>query len=347
MEVILKKNLTSEEVADFFTDFYSLRQADIAEKDALQIMIEGENNKTKLYFLTSLISAPNLLIGLEQFPTFIPKYITILLQQAQENNIEIKALEGITTHLSSLTATENGISYRQQLKSCLVYPAIILSIVSVLVSVMLIFIVPIFADLFRGFGAELPGLTQIFVDLSEYVQQYIGLLLTLALAVIIYLKSPYSIRYKSIILFKLPVISNTIRIMESTTIIKTVHLLCSYQFSLIEALRLSTTASQNTIVISTLLKSVDELAKGKEIISSLKSVPIFSIKTIHLLAVFERTHQLQILKNMAKSYHKQIPRQTALLLRLLNIILLILCWLIVGTTVIAMYLPIFKMGEAI
>lgn len=188
-----KYYLTSEEVAAFFAELYNLRQAEIAEKEALQIMAEGENNKAIVHFLSVLIAAPNLLAGLEQFSAFIPEYILVLLRNTDKKAVEIEILADIAAHLDRLTATDNGIPYKQQLRSYLSYPIAVLVVAFIIANILLIFVMPVFSDFFRGFGAELPALTLLMVNLSDYMQANIWLLLMLVvLPLTLYFKSSYS-----------------------------------------------------------------------------------------------------------------------------------------------------------
>lgn len=342
-----KSHLTTEDLANFFAELYILRQAQIPEKEALQMMLEGQDKTAVQQFLTGLIAAPDLLSGLEQFSATIPEYILALLRQARKNNAEIKVLSDIAEHLTALTITDTGVSYRQKLKSCLVYPAVILLIVFLLATVMMVFVIPVFAEMFKSFGSALPTPTQLLVDISDCVQQYFGLLLILILAAAGYLGSPFSLGFKSKLVLQLPSIGCVVRCIESAAVLKTLQLLCTYQFDFAEALRLSASASRNTVVVATLTESADKVAKGAELAESLQAVSIFSAKARRLLAIFAKSPQLEILKNLADYHDRQIPAQTTLSLRLLNVGLLIICWLLVGAIVIALYLPIFEIGAAV
>jgi type IV pilus assembly protein PilC len=342
-----KTHLTSEDLADFFAELYILRQAQIPEKEALQIMAEGQEKKAVQQFLTALINTSDLLSGLEQFSAFVPAYIMALLHHARKNNAEIKVLADIAEHLNDLTIADTSDAYRQKLKNSLVYPAVILLMVFILATIMLIFVMPAFADMFKSFGTELPALTQLLINISVYVQQYIGLILMLTLALVVYFNSRYSHQFKSKLLLQLPVVGRAVGWIESAAILKTLHLLCSYQFSLSQALRLSVSATQNTVIITALTESADKIVQGGELMASLQPVGIFSVKTRRLLALFAKTQQLQILQNLAGYHDKQIPAQTALSLQLLNVLLLLSCWLMVGAMVIAVYLPIFALGAAV
>lgn len=347
-----KIHLTNEEMADFFAELYILRQAQIPEKEALQMMTEDQDKKAMLMFLTTLSKAPSLISGLEQFPTVIPEYIIALLRQAIRNNTEFKALEDIAEHLSNASLTHNGTSYRQQIKSSFLYPAIVLFFLLLFSSVMLIFVVPVFDDMFKSFGKELPAFTQLFVSMSALLQNnwwvvVVSVVVVLQVWRVAHLRSAKFRRFMGLIILKIPIINTLIRTLESASVIKALSLLYSYQFSLAEALRLSATASQNTVFILALTESADKIVKGSGLVDSLKESQVFSAKTLRLLMAFERTQQLQILNKLTQSYNKQIPRGIGASLRVLNVILLMACWFIVGTMVIAMYLPIFAMGEAV
>jgi type IV pilus assembly protein PilC len=329
-ETGLKKiHLTTEDMADFFAELYILKQAEIPEKEALEMMAEGQDKKNIQRLLTALNTAPSLRLGLAQLPAIIPEYIIALLGQEETKNNNAKVLKYIAKHLYDLSETENIASYRQQLRSCFLYPAIVL------------------ADLFASFGAELPQLTIIIIKLMESLESNIGILLILSIILAIYLKSSYSSKFKSLLALRLPIIGSTVRNIESSAVINTLYLLCSYQFDFTEALRLSASATHNTVFITALTESSDKKITNEYTLDNLRKKHIFSEKTMRLLEIFEKTQQLDILENIAQSYRQQIPKQIALSLRILNIILLIVCWLILTITIIGLYLPIFKMGNGV
>jgi type II secretory pathway component PulF len=344
----LKSDVTTEELSDFFAELYSLRLAEISEKEALQIMAESQDKKNYQQFLTRLVSTSQLTQGLEQFPSIVPAYIIELLSQAKKSNREIEVLNAIAEHLKELSLTDsNGVSYRQRLVDCLLYPAFILFIGFILASLILIFVIPVFEDMFLSFGSMLPALTQTFIDVSHYAEPFLGFLLIFALVTTVYFKSPYSIGFKSKLFLQLPMIGKITRAIESEAIVKTLHLLCSYDFNFANALQLSSGASKNTVIVSIVTKAAEQVAKGGRLEDSLQSTQLFSPHTLRILTVFERTQQLLLLENLARSYRKPIHRQITLAMRLINIVLLIGCWLLIGFTVIALYLPIFAIGAAV
>lgn len=341
--------LTNEELADFFSEFAILREAQIPEKEALQMMADGQGKKNRELFLKALIEAPDLVSGLGQFPAIIPKYIIALLEK---NNSEVKVLEDITEHLMSLSLTYNGISYKQQIKSVFLYPVIVLFFLLILSGLMLVFVVPVFDEMFKSFGKELPAFTQVFVSLSGVMVESWWIIAIVIVVILLGWKVSYARSEKfrqlvGLVVLKIPSIGAFIKTIESAAVIKTFSLLCSYRFNLAEALHLSATATQNPIFISTLTESAERMAKDNGLIDSLKQTPIFSARTLRLLKAFETTQELKILNKLAQSYQTQIPRGVSLSLRILSVMLLIGCWIIVGSMVIAMYLPIFAMGEAV
>jgi type IV pilus assembly protein PilC len=347
-ETVLKKiHLTTEDMADFFAELYILKQAEIPEKKALKMMARGQDKKNIQRLLKVLNTALSLRLGLAQLPAVIPEYIIALLAQEETKNNNTNVLNDIAKHLYDLSASENIASYRQQLRACFLYPAILLLIMFVISILLQIFIIPVFAALFESFGTELPQLTIMIINLMESVESNIGILLILSIILTIYLKSSYSSDFKSELTLQLPIIGSTVRNIESSAVINTLYLLCSYQFDFTEALRLSASATRNTVFITALTESSDKKIINEYGLNDLRKKHIFSEKTMRLLEIFEKTQQLYILENIAQSYRQQIPKQTALSLRILNIILLIVCWLILTITIIGLYLPIFKMGNSV
>lgn len=329
------KPLNSEELAEFFAEYHALRLAKQTESDALALLAEEPNSKTLQNFLAQLIAAPDLIQGLEQ--QHIPRYITELLKQHNDT----QCFADIATHLNTLH--DKGVSYQRQLFNQLLYPIAIISIALLLSAVMFIFVFPAFEQLFNSIGSELPIITSTFLTIGHYAPLILGLIIIL-LIFSVYLR--YNITLKSKLLLNLPIIRTMVANIESIATINALALLAKYNYSLTKALPLIATACENTVIQN----SLNEAAKQVNEISTvnyLKQAQIFSEQTLRVLSLFSKTQSVLLLEQLSQSHQQHTQLQQARLLKNLNIVLLLACWLFVGLMIIALYLPIFQLGAAI
>ncbi|NOQ35876.1 MAG: hypothetical protein GQ569_08270 [Methylococcaceae bacterium] len=342
-----KINLTTPEVAEFFEEYTLLRQAEQSHKQTLKIMSEHQKHKAMQQFLSSLLNAQNLIKGLLEFPHLISEYIIVLLAQAEKNDTELKALASIAAHLSDIKVINEKMPYKQKLRHSLFYPSVILVVCIALVLMLTIFVIPVYKELFYGFGSELPAFTQFFITVAGFLEKGLIIFIVLFVAASIYLQSPMSLAFRSKLILMLPSIGKLSCEIETISIIKALYLLLSHDFTLAEALRLSATATQNTVMKKALLNSAEAATKKQSFVEVLALDKIFSIRTLHILTVFDKTQCLDLLQNYTAQISNKITREGQTSLRSVSIVLLVFCWLVVGSTVIALYLPIFAMGSAV
>ncbi len=335
------------ELAEFFEEYFLLRQAGENGRQVAETMLAYQENRSIRRILSSLPAAKNLSSGLSEFSSQIPEYIIALLQKGEKEGTEIKTLNAISTHLNAMAAIDEDMPYRHKLRHSLFYPLLILLICFALVSFLMIFVVPLFEELFYGFGAELPAFTQMFISASTVLQKGYLPILAIIVVVIIYLRLPLSQGLRSRMILMLPSIGNVSRETETAFVINALHLLLSHDFRLPEALRLSAGATQNTVIGQALLESSGAASKNQPFVDTLAKAKVFSAKTLHVLTIFDRSSHLDLLQNLVRQIGRKLAKQGKTSLRSFSIALLIFCWLIIGSAVIAMYLPIFQLGTTV
>lgn len=341
------KHLTMTELAEFFEEYFLLRQAGENSRQVAETMLAYQDNRSIQRILSSLSAVKNLSSGLSEFSSQIPEYIIALLQKSETEGTEIETLAAISTHLNSMAAIDEDMPYRHKLRLSLFYPLVILLICFMLVFLLMIFVVPLFEELFYGFGAELPAFTQMFISASAVLQKsYLPIVATI-IVIFIYLRLPLSQSLRSRMILMLPSIGDVGRETETAFVINALHLLLSHDFRLPEALRLSAGATQNTVIAEALLKGSEAASKNLPFVEALAKANVFSPRTLHLLTIFDRSLHLDLLQNLVRQIGRKLARQGKTSLRSVSIALLILCWLIVGSAIIAMYLPIFQLGSAV
>jgi len=341
---IKKKPLSEEEFAEIFEAFYFLREAEIDEKEALQIIAKEQTQPAAQNLLAILLNAPNFIEGLSQFPGYAPDYAIALLRQGQKNKEEIKVLASLSAHFSKILFLDDELgSYKQRLKKHLTYPISTLVVAFMVSAVLLIFVVPVFDEVYQSFGAELPALTQLVVRLSEVIQQWWWVCVGFIWLSLCCFNHKMNKRFRS----KLALYFSAARYTESSVILRTLHLLLSYDFKLQQALRLSATVSQNTMIIEALNKSADAVAEKKSFVDCLKEKAVFPHKILPGLRVFEKTNHLILLQKLVNRNAFILKKNLSEASKIMNSVMMVIMGILVGILIIAMYLPIFSMGAVI
>ena len=339
-----KNNVTTEDLSEIFEELYLLRTSKISEKEALQILSENQEKKSVRHFLNRLSLSPSFIDGLTEFPKLVPKYIIETLK----NNPEISVLKDVAEHLISLSLSEdNNISFNKNIKHSFAYPVFLFVFCFLFMNIMLIFIIPVFEDLFRGFGAELPALTQMVIDISEWLQTAWWKILAVLCFLILGFELEFAAKFKSRLILMLPSIGKLARYTETFIVLKTLHFLLEHRFNLKDALRLSASATNNSVISEALLQSADDMEKQQSFITRLEKQAVFFQKTIHILKIFEKTGNIELLQHFAKKCAKKVYQQNHFSSRATGAFLLVFCAFIIGLVIIAMYLPVFMIGSVI
>ncbi|MCK5899123.1 MAG: type II secretion system F family protein [Methylococcales bacterium] len=339
-----RRPLTEEAFAEIFEEYYFLRDAEIPEKEALIIIAKEQTKPVAQDFLASLIEAPSFMVGLRAFPQFAPDYMIALLEQGQKNNEEIAALKSLSEHLRELLLLDrHGQSYKQQLKINSIYPLGTLVFCFFVIVILSVFVVPVFDHVYQSFGAELPSLTLLVITVSSVFQQWwwIGVLITLL--AFMGLKHPKSKPLCSKVSLFFPLVKS----IEAAQTLQTLQILLSHNIALAQALRLSATASQNTVVMDSLMQSATAVEQKKSFVDCLKQQHVFPNRIFPALSVFEKTQRLHLLQKSVAKNNALLERMLVQLTQVTHQWTLLVVGLLVGIVVVAMYLPIFQMGVAV
>jgi len=345
-ELILKNiDLKPAELADFFDEYALLRQSSDNEQQVLETMLAYQSKRQKK-FIQVLLESETLIDGLHKFPNSIPAYIIALIEKAKQEEKEGAVLEAIAYHLLKHGVTSSGQSLKEKLRKNFTYPFALLGVVYILVTMLMVFVIPVYKDLFDSFGADLPSLTLFLLEVSDFFVGSFTAVLILVVVIFLYLKSSISLNARSRLML-IPPFGVINREIESINVLNALQLLLSFDFSTSDALRWAGSATKNTVIQKALIQSAENSESGQSFTDNLIEAKIFSEKTAHILAVMAQGETLDLLPKLIAHINRKLSGDSSSLLRNFNVVLLFLCWLIVGVTVIGMYLPIFKLGAAI
>lgn len=262
-------------------------------------------------------------------------------------------LDTIMTRLAK--HIEKAMKLKGHIKSAMVYPSAILGVAGIVITVLMIWVIPIFAKMFdelSGGKVGLPGPTQLVIEMSNAFQSYWyiigGLLAAGAFAVKKYYATTNGRMVIDKSLLKVPIFGDLIRKASIAKFTRTLGTLLSSGVPLLDGLSICAKTSGNKVVEEALLNTRISISGGKTIAEPLTESQVFPKMVTHMIAVGESTGALDsMLGKIADFYEDEVDQAVASLTSLLEPLMMVFLGVVIGFIVIAMYLPIFKMASAI
>jgi type IV pilus assembly protein PilC len=237
----------------------------------------------------------------------------------------------------------------------MVYPAAIVGIAGIVITVLMIWVIPVFEKMFKemsGGKMALPGPTQLVIDMSNFAQAYWYIILGVIIGSVVGVKKYYATPQGRLaidkLLLKLPVFGDLIRKASVAKFTRTLGTLLASGVPLLDALTICAKTSGNKVVEGALLEAKGSIGGGKTMSDALAKSGTFPKMVTHMIAVGESTGALDsMLGKIADFYEDEVDQAVTNLTALLEPMMMVFLGVTVGFIVVAMYLPIFTMASAI
>jgi type IV pilus assembly protein PilC len=247
---------------------------------------------------------------------------------------------------------EETVKLVKQIKGAMTYPIAVIGLAIGLVNVLLIFVIPVFAEMFEGFGAELPKPTQILIDLSAFLKSYI-IFLILGIAGFIwglkrFVSTPKGRRIKDQTLIKIPVIGELVRKVSLSRFCRTYAILMRAGVPILRTLQIVSNASDNTYIESACKEISKHISQGGQVSEVLANDPYFPPTVKHMARAGEQTGNVDgMLVKVSDFYDNEIDTLVAALTSLMEPLLICFLGVVIGGIVMAMFLPIFQLSSVV
>ncbi len=247
---------------------------------------------------------------------------------------------------------EKAMKLKKQIKSAMFYPATIMGVAVVVIAILLVWVIPIFAKMFIDFGGTLPALTQFVIDLSHFLQRnilfIIGGIFLASWSFKRYYKTQNGRFAVDKFALKVPVLGDLIRKASVAKFTRTLGTLISSGVPILEGLAIVARTSGNKVVEKALLNARQAISEGKNISDPLGKEKVFPPMVVQMIAVGETTGALDaMLSKIADFYDDEVDSAVTALTSMLEPLMMVFLGVTIGTIVIAMYLPIFKMASVV
>jgi type IV pilus assembly protein PilC len=247
---------------------------------------------------------------------------------------------------------EKAMQLKAKIKGAMIYPATIITVAVGVTCVLLVWVIPVFAELFSSFGQELPGPTQFVINLSNFTIAYFHFIVAVAVAIGIALRQTYKTESGRLqmdrMMLQFPVFGDLIRKSSIARFTRTLSTLISSGVPILDALLITAKTSGNKVVERAILATRLSISEGNSISEPLVQSKVFPPMVCQMIAVGESTGALDsMLQKIAEFYEDEVDNIVANLTTLMEPMVILFLGVIIGGLVISMYLPIFQLGSVI
>ena len=261
------------------------------------------------------------------------------------------ALEALLDKIA--TYKEKTEAIKAKVRKALFYPSAVIVVAIIVMGILLYFVVPQFQALFQGFGADLPAFTLLVIGLSEFVQSYwwaivFGVAATFFALGRLHKKSRKFRRFMDRVLLRLPVIGDILYKAAVARFARTLSTMFAAGVPLVEAMDSVARASGNIIFEESIMQMREQVSAGQQLQLAMSNTGLFPSMAVQMVAIGEESGSLDAMcSRVADFYEAEVDNQVDALSSLLEPLIMAVIGTLVGGLVVAMYLPIFKLGSVV
>ncbi len=344
------KGVGQKELAIFTRQFATMIDAGLPLVQCLDILGNQQTNAT---FKTVIMKVKEDVESGSTFADALGKHPKVF-DNLYVNLVAAGEVGGILdTILARLAAyIEKALKLSKQIKGAMVYPSTILAVALVVTTVLLLYVIPIFAKMFTESGQALPGPTQFVVDLSVFARKYflvvVVAIVLVAVGIRMYYKQPSGRKNIDRLLLKVPVLGSLIQRIAVARFSRTLGTMVSSGVPILESMDIVAKSAGNKIIEDAIVQARQSISEGKTIAEPLAEAKVFPGMVTQMVAVGEATGALDAMLNkIADFYDEEVDAAVTALTALLEPMLMVFLGVVIGGLVMAMYLPVFKMAGAI
>jgi len=342
--------IKEQEVVIFTRQFATMIDAGLPLVQCLDILSRQAENKEFAKVIgqvkTDVESGDSLADALRKHPKVYGNFYVNMVEAGEAGGM----LDSILARLAAYM--EKAAALKSEVRGAMVYPAVIVSIAILVVVFLLIYVIPVFAEMFDSFGGTLPAPTRFVMYLSDLVQAYILYAVPLVVALFLLFKRFYRTDKGRLVVDKLvlkfPVFGPLVQKVAVAKFTRTLGTLISSGVPIIDALEITARTAGNKVVEGAVLSLITSIKEGETIAEPLSREAIFPPMVVQMIEVGESAGALDAMLNkIADFYDEEVDTAVKALTKLMEPMLMVFLGAVVGGMVVAMYLPIFKIAGAV
>lgn len=344
------RKCSNAELALFTRQMATMIGAGIPLLEAFEILAEQAKDSNKGFAL-GLAECADLVRGgtelseaMARFPRMFPEIYINMIKAGEASG----QLDVILSRLADFLEANEAL--KREIKSAMVYPVISLVLVFGITYYLLVFVVPKFEGMFKSLNAKLPGITLFILDVSRFLQtQWLAMLIGIAAVIVGYkvaMMSREARRVRDTVLLKMPVFGPLGQKVALSRFARTLSTLLASGVPLLAALEIVASTSGNAVIEDTLLETRDTVKRGEPLTSHLQKSWVFPPMVVRMIGIGEKSGALeQLLAKVSDFYDEQIHATVKALTSLIEPIMLAVMGAVVGTIVVAIFMPILELQK--
>lgn len=345
------KKISARDIATFSRQLATMMKSGVPIVMALEIIGGGNKNPAMKKMVNGLRNdiegGSSIYEALSKYPVQFDELYRNLVRAGEASGVLETVLETIASY------KENIESIKGKIKKALFYPATVIAVAILVCAVLMVYVVPIFKETFQDFGADLPAFTALVFGISDVIVQWfwlIGIVLAIAVgAFIFFFKRSDKLRhFLDRMLLKIPVIGKVLHESSIARFARTLAVTFKAGVPLVEALDSVAGATGNTVYEHAVLRMKNDVAVGYPVNVAMKQVNLFPHMVVQMTAIGEEAGALDtMLLKVAEFYEEEVSNTVDALSSLIEPMVMVIIGGLVGSIVIAMYLPIFKIAMTV
>lgn len=343
--------ITPGDIALFTRQLATMMKAGVPLVQSFDIVADGMDNASMkdliLRIRDDVSSGNSFAYAIQQHPEYFDDLFCNLVDAGEQSG----ALETMLDRLA--TYKEKTEALKAKIKSAMNYPIAVLVVASVVSGILLVKVVPQFEEIFAGFGAELPEFTQMVVNMSRWMQEW-WFMIVAGVAVAFFSYKEAHKRSKAVrdgqerLMLKLPILGDIIDKSCVARFARTLSTTFAAGVPLVDALESVSGAAGNVVYLEAIQKIKEDVSSGIQLNYSMKQADVFPNMVIQMVAIGEESGALDGMLDKAATYYEEmVDNAVEGLTSLMEPLIMSFLGVVIGGLIIAMYLPIFSMGDAI
>ena len=343
--------ITASDIAVFSRQLATMLAAGVPLVQSFDIVARGHENPSMQNMLLAVKSdieaGSSLTEALSKKPLYFDELFCNLVKAGEHAGILETLLDKIATYKEKIE------SMKKKIKKALTYPMAVIVVAFIVTVILLMFVVPVFEDLFQSFGADLPAFTRMVINMSKWMQEWwwvlLGIIAACVYTFIYFKKRSHKFNHNlDRILLKVPIVGLIMNKSAVARFARTLSTMSAAGVPLVDALESVAGACGNIIYSEAVLKMREEVATGQRLQFAMQQTTLFPHMVQQMVAIGEESGAIDaMLAKVADFYEEDVDNLIDNLSSLMEPLIMVVLGILVGGLIVAMYLPIFKMGAAI
>ena len=347
---IFPEKVQEKDLAVFFRQLATMLAAGIPVADAFRLGEQGAESKALRKLLgevrKDLEEGNPVADTLAKHPEEFDRLTVALVRAGEQGGILEEILDRLATY------KEKSLALKGKIKGAMMYPAAVIVIAFLVTAILMIFVIPKFAEMFQDFGAELPALTQLTITISnkfvEYWYLVFGLPILLAFAVRHVYHTPQGRYQIDRLLLNLPILGDVLRKAAVARFTRTLATLLGAGVQILDALDTVAEIAGNVVIEQAIREARQAVEQGRTLTEPLEASGVFPIMVTQMIRVGEESGAMEeMLSKIADFYEAEVDAAVEAMTSLMEPVIIVFLGVVIGGLVISMYLPIFQMASVV